>query len=208
VSFRGLSLSHRDKPLTKILHVHVGPQANVVGKVPANVIRIVVEYDLVGVPIPIGAVAEVVGRYAEEESAEPEAAGTASAEMPDVSAANLTRKMSVLPGMVKTVVRVVSACIVTDPLIIRVHVRCLGMAWLVSKRRMALSRLTSAIFGVRSRSGSRTLYRSGTFYRSGAVRGDVAASNFMTTGWRCLMGSALPAFVATLLGKSQNGADQ
>ena len=91
----------------EVLHVDVGSQANVVGKVPANVIRIIVEDDLIGGPIPVAAVADVIGRYAEVESAEPEAARTASAETPDVSAANLTGKVSVLPGMVEMIVRIV-----------------------------------------------------------------------------------------------------
>jgi hypothetical protein len=53
-------------------------------------------------------------------------------------------------------------------------------------------------------------------YRRGAVRGNVAASNFMTTarrrlmatGWSSFVAAALRTFVPVLLGKSHNGADQ
>jgi hypothetical protein len=116
----------------------VGSQAWVIGKVPARVIRVVVEYDIVAVPIPVSAIADIVGRYGEVVSAKPKAVRTASTDAPNVAAADFAREMSVLPGTIEMIVRVVAARIVTDPLVIRMHVRRLGVARLVTKRATVL----------------------------------------------------------------------
>ena len=184
----------------------VGSETNVIGKIPANVVRIIVDYDFIAVPIPVTAIADVVGRHAEEESTKPKAFRASSTQMPNMSAADLTRKVSVLPRMIEMVVSIVTARIVTDPLVIRVHVRCLGMARLVFECGPVLSRLTTAICVARSWCGMR--------HRRRAMRGNMAAANFIAVCWRRFVAAlgfvatALRAFVAVLLGKNDNGADQ
>jgi hypothetical protein len=139
-----------------ILHVDIGPETDVVGEVPAVVIRVVVDYDLIGAPIPVTAVAEIVRRYAEEESVKPEAVGASSAKAPDVPAANSTRKASIRPGTIEMIMRVTASRVMANPLVTpRVYVRSIGMAPFVAVRRPIFGRsaviaTTSAIRGRRS----------------------------------------------------------
>lgn len=63
----------------EVLDVNVGAEARVVGEVPADVIGIVVDHDVIRSPVPVAAVVEVVGRYAEVESAKPETTRAAAA---------------------------------------------------------------------------------------------------------------------------------
>ena len=116
----------------EVLNVDVGAETDVVGEVPADVIRVVVEDDVIGAPIPIRAVTKVIGSYAEKESAEPEAIRTASAKTPDVSATDFAGEVTVRPGMVKVIVGIVASRAMADPLVIGVDVRCI---WVV--RRVA-----------------------------------------------------------------------
>lgn len=113
----------------------VGAEANVVGKVPAVVVGVFVDNDIVTVPEPVAAEADVVGGDAEIESAEPKAIRAASAEVPDMAAAEAASKVAVLPGMVEVVVDIVMAGIVTDPFAVGVNVRHVGMASLVVEMR-------------------------------------------------------------------------
>jgi hypothetical protein len=78
--------------------VDVGSEADVVGEVPAGVVGIVVDDDVVGVPEPSVRVGEVPGGYAEVEAAEPEAGWTSSAETPDVGGAEAAGEVAVLVG--------------------------------------------------------------------------------------------------------------
>ena len=91
-------------------------------------VGIFVDDDVVAIPEPVVAEAEIVRRDAEIEAAEPEAAGTASREMPDVAAAEASGEVTVFPGMVEVIVNVVVAGPVADPFPVRVDVRCVGMS--------------------------------------------------------------------------------
>jgi hypothetical protein len=77
----------------------VSANAHVVGEVPAVVIGIFVNYDVVAVPAPVIAVSVVGGGDAEIEAAEPEAIPISAREMPDMLAAEAAGEVSVLPGM-------------------------------------------------------------------------------------------------------------
>jgi len=76
------------------------------------VVRIVIDNNIVAVPQPVVAEADVI-----RGNAEIEAAG----------------KASVLPGMIEVVVRIIGAGVVANPLAVSVDVRRIGMAGLVVK---------------------------------------------------------------------------
>ena len=61
--------------------MHVGTKAHVVSEIPAGVIGIIVDDDLIGIPEPIGAEGEVGGCDRPVPSIEPEPAGAASGQM-------------------------------------------------------------------------------------------------------------------------------
>ena len=82
------------------LYVDVGAEANVVGKVPADVVGVFIDDDVVAVPVPVVAIAKIRSSDAEIETTEPEAARTTTGEMPDVFGAKAGSEMAVLPGMI------------------------------------------------------------------------------------------------------------
>ena len=104
-------------------------------------VRIFVNDDVVAVPEPIAAEANVIRGYAEIEAAEPETVGTASGEMSDVAAAEAAGKASVLPGMIEVVVRVVAARVMANPFAVRMDVRRVGMSGLVVEVRSRRHRM-------------------------------------------------------------------
>ena len=98
-------------------------------------VGVFVDHDIVAVPKPVAAEADVVGSDAKVEAAEPETIGAAAAEVPNVAAPESACEAPVLPGMVKMVVNVVTAGIVANPFAVGVNVRCVGMASLVVEVR-------------------------------------------------------------------------
>ena len=116
---------------SQVLDVDVCAKSYVVGEVPAFVVGIVVDDDVVAIPEPVVAEAEVIGRDAEIKTAEPEATGAATAEVPDVAAADAAGEASVLPGMVEVVVNVVAASVMADPFAVGVDVRSVRVTGLV-----------------------------------------------------------------------------
>src|SRR5580693_308751 len=89
-----------------ILNVHVSPKTHVVSQVPAIVVGIFVDHDVVPTPVPITAEAHIIRGDTEIEATEPKSARPASREMPDVSAAKTAGKTTVLKRMVHVIVRI------------------------------------------------------------------------------------------------------
>jgi hypothetical protein len=119
---------------TEIHHMHVGAETNVIGQIPTRIVRVNVDNDVVGVPQPIRAVVNIVGRDAEEEPAELEARWAAACQAVDVTAADVSWEMAVLPRMVEVIVRVRAAA---NPLAgAGMNVRCGGMVGLITKSGM------------------------------------------------------------------------
>ena len=79
----------------------VSTQSDVVSQVPAVVVGIFVNDDVIAVPEPVAAEANVIRSHTEIEAAEPEAVGAASGQMPNVATAEAAGKASVFPGMIR-----------------------------------------------------------------------------------------------------------
>jgi hypothetical protein len=107
----------------EILDVDVSAEAGVVGQVPAVMVGVVVDYDLVGAPVPVLAKAVVSGGRAEIETAEPEALTVATFDAPHVALAEASGEAAMLPGMINVIVGIIAAGIVAYPLIVGVNVR-------------------------------------------------------------------------------------
>ena len=120
---------------SQVLNVDVGTEPDIVGEIPAVVVGIFVDDDVVAVPEPVVAVGEVECADAEIETAEPEAVGTASGEMPDVTAAEAAGEVAVFPGMIKMHAGIVATGVVADPFAVRVNVRGIGVTSLVVEVR-------------------------------------------------------------------------
>jgi hypothetical protein len=162
--------------------MYVRPQTNVVSQIPAYMIGIVIEHDVIAVPEPVAAVTHIVRRYREVKTAEPEARRSATYESPYVLSTDRLGKMTMFPGMVEVIVRIATAGVVSDPLVSRgVHVRSLGMALLVSKG--APLRLRSSYMRSPHRSG--TMRRNVTAAHSvlrGGMRGGLPRPCCASTG--------------------------
>jgi hypothetical protein len=143
------------------LHVDVGAQPRVVGEIPAVMVGIFVDHDLVAVPEPVTAQSEVKGGDAESEAAEPETGGTASANAPDVAAAEAAGESAMFKGMVEVESGIVSPGVVADPGAIMMDVRGFGMAFHVATR---------------SRSCRSAANRSGTMFGNESATDGVAAA--------------------------------
>ncbi len=119
-------------PRPEVQDVDVGAQPDVVGQVVAGVVRVVIEDDVVRVPVPAVTVAEISRRHGEEEAAEPEARRTASAQVEGVARAEAAAKTAVLPGMVDVIAGIATSAIVPNPPVV-IDMRGVGMSWLVVK---------------------------------------------------------------------------
>jgi len=124
--------------------VTVGSEPHVVRQVPAWIPRIIVQHDVIRIPEPVAAVIRIIGRDREVEAANVKPVRTAAMESPHVTRTDGPRKMPVLPGAIEMIACV--ALFMTDPLIIfRVHVRRLGMAFLIAEAAPGLVRRGAAI---------------------------------------------------------------
>jgi hypothetical protein len=118
--------------ISQILYVHVRSQPHVIRQIPAVVIRIIVDHDIVSAPVPAVAVAEVIGRDPKIESAEPEAARSSAFDAKRVAPADAAGEMAMLKRTVEMVVRIVLAGVVSHPFVAaRMNVRRFGMTLLI-----------------------------------------------------------------------------
>lgn len=151
--------------------MHIRAEPDIVGQVPAGVIGIFINHDLIAVPQPAAAVSGIVRRNVKVKSTKPESAGTPARQAPDVAFAEAAAEMPVLKGMVEVVMRIAGAAIVADPFVARsMDVRRLrmprpvGETWMLGRRR--------GIF-------------LGSARWRGAVRGNVSAADALHTTPSC-----------------------
>ena len=104
--------SNQMELLAQVFNVNIGAHAHVVGQVPADVVRVVVDNNGVRIPEPAVAKRDIEGRDVKVESSEPEAVWPAAGESPDVGGAEAGSEAAMGKGMVQVVVRVFAACIV------------------------------------------------------------------------------------------------
>ena len=122
----------------------IGAQPRVIGKVPAVVVWIGIDHDIVAIPEPAAGIVVVIWRNLKEKAAHVETIPVATTEPPNVLRADATCEVSVLPGMVEMVVRIIAPAIVAYPLIIlRVDVWRFRMARLILESLALISLLRS-----------------------------------------------------------------
>jgi hypothetical protein len=118
----------RDLTISQKFDMDVSSQPDVVSKIPAVVVGILVDHDLIRAPVPSIAEGEVNGSDCEVETAEPKALSIATGNTPNVALTESAVEVAVLPGMIEVIVRIIGAGIVADPFIVGVDVRGVGMA--------------------------------------------------------------------------------
>jgi hypothetical protein len=120
--------------------VNVAAQSHIVGEIPAVVVGIVVDHNVVAVPQPVIAVTGIKSRDAKKESAEPEAARTASAKAPPVTGAEAAFKVTMLPRMIEMEARIIASVVVPDPLAVVMDVGSFGMPFAVAEAGLGSGR--------------------------------------------------------------------
>jgi hypothetical protein len=132
--------------------MNVISQPYVVGEIPANVVIVLINYDLVGIPQPAVSEAEIVWGNAEEEAVKPEALRASSYKPEYMATAKAARKVPMLPGMTEMVVGIIPARVMPDPVAVGVNVRGIWVSsviiecavWLTSKGSWTMGRDESA----------------------------------------------------------------
>jgi hypothetical protein len=183
--------------------VDVGAEPGVVGQIPAVVIGIFVDREVVIPPVPVVAVVIVIGCDLEVRVLEPESLAVPSLEPINVAGAEAEGKAPVLPGMIEVVVRIVATGIMANPLPIgRMDVGSVGMLGVIAEGGtlvawLVLLRVFTAILAAGLSAGG-TIGR-WIMNRWGAVLRNVSVADAFLAPWL----STTP-----VLGKSGNAEDQ
>jgi hypothetical protein len=130
--------------------VNVGAEPRVVGEIPAFVVGIVVDDDIVAVPVPAVAEGYVIGGYPEVEAAEPEASRAAASQTPVMFGAKAAGEATVFPRVIEMIVRIVAAGVVAYPVIAFVDVGRVGVSLMVVKVAMIFLGMGRAVEFARS----------------------------------------------------------
>jgi hypothetical protein len=117
--------------LAHVHHVAIRPEPNVVRQVPACIVRIIVQHDVIGIPEPVVAKTDIIRRDGEEESADLEAVRTSAMQTPHMASANGSRETTVLPRTIEMIVLIVRH-MAYPSIVLRMNVRRLGMAFLIA----------------------------------------------------------------------------
>lgn len=112
------------------------PRRTFVGKVPADVVGILVDDNVVATPPPVVAVIEVKGSDTEVETAKPETAGSVSDNAPHVASTEAPLKVAMLPWMVNVETGFVASIVVANPFAVAVDVRGLGVVFAIAERML------------------------------------------------------------------------
>lgn len=124
--------------------MHVGAETRIVGQVPAWIVRIGVEDDIVATPVPVGAIVEIGWGHREVEVVKKEAVSRSAAQAVYVACADLAGEAAMLPRIIEVIC--LSTAVVADPAIgLGVHVRSGRVARLIWCTCVALAALAAAI---------------------------------------------------------------
>jgi hypothetical protein len=115
----------------EIANVNVGAQPDVVGEIPAFVVGVFEDRDIVAIPKPVVGIGKVKRGDAEVISAKPEAAGIASLDTPPVFTAEAAVEAAMLPGVIDVEAHIIAATFVSDPFAVVVDVRGFRVAFAV-----------------------------------------------------------------------------
>lgn len=120
--------------------MNICTESDIIGQVPAIVVGIGIENDVIRVPGPVRASIVVILRDAEEEISEPEVIARATAKPINVGTASGARKAPVLPRMIEMVVRIIPTGAVANPRASAwVNVRRFWVVRLIAERWMLIA---------------------------------------------------------------------
>src|ERR1700722_10438286 len=109
--------------------MHIGAEAHIVGKIPAHMVGVLINHNLIRVPEPVIAEGQIGRGHRPVPAVEPEPARTAATNPPYVTGTKATGKVAMLPRLIEMVVRIAGTAIVPNPLL-ALHMRSSRMAGL------------------------------------------------------------------------------
>lgn len=118
--------------------VNVSAQPRVIGEVKPVVVGILINHDLIPVPVPVIGEAVIVIDDAEVVAAEPETFSAPTLNAENMAAAKAAVEPSMFPRMIHVVVLIIAARVMPNPLIIRVNVGCVRVPRLVAEAAVFL----------------------------------------------------------------------
>ena len=107
-------------------------KTSVVSQVPTYIVGVFVDNDPVAVPIPVITEAVIIRSYVEVVTPEPEAFPASAGQHPHVTRTKAAVVRSVLPRMLKVIVVLFPAVVVSDPPAIVVNVRPVRMSFAIA----------------------------------------------------------------------------
>lgn len=108
----------------------VGAQARIIRKIPARIVGIFVDDDLIAIPVPVGHDVVIESRDVPIKIIEPEASGTSASESPHVPGAETAGETTVRPGVFEMIMHVITTSFVANPTVVTgVYVGDAGMAF-------------------------------------------------------------------------------
>ncbi len=119
--------------------MNVSAQTHVIGEIPAIVVGVFVDDNVVPVPKPVATVVQIKRRDAEVEATKPEAAGPAATDTPDMAPAEAAGEAAMFPRVLEVEAGIIASGVVSNPLAVVVDVRGFGMSLAVFERRMGVS---------------------------------------------------------------------
>ena len=116
------SLTLKISVSAQILYVHIRSEPRVVCQVPSVMIRIFIDHYVIAVPLPSIGKSIIIRCDAEVETSESESFAVSASQMPDMSSTKPSGEVSMFPGMIHAIVRIIAPGIVSHPLPVRMHV--------------------------------------------------------------------------------------
>jgi len=154
---------------SQVFNVSVSTQTGVVGEIPANVVGILVDHDLIARPVPVCDDVVIERGDVPVKTAKPEAFAVSSRQHEDMLRSKTAAEMPVCPRLREVVMRIVRATLMSHPLVVPgVYMRNVRMALLVHFH---------VVLGRRLRCLGRGPRRLGGLRGSGTVSGNVSTPN-------------------------------
>lgn len=182
----------------------VDSESCIVREVPAWIIRIIVDYDRVRVPDPVGYIGKVDRGYAPVPIVKPEPVRATSGQVPDMAGPETPSIMAVFPRTIQAKTRVMA--VVAYPVVgTGIYMGRVRMTGLIVKITMFFMMFFMSGLPVYFGAGFRAMRRGrgGTRIRRWAVRRNIAMANIMSTG-RMFLGGMSTMLVA-MLAKCDSG---
>ena len=127
--------------------MNVDAESHVVGQIPADVVGIVVDDDIIAIPVPAIAIRHIEWRHVEIKSVEPEPVRATSAESPNMAGADSAFEATMLPWMVQMEACIAAPFRMTHPFAIFVDVWSVRVSLTIAigRARRSLTRSVAVV---------------------------------------------------------------